>query len=52
MEEQMQRDIKYQKDLEEQNIKYLKERNELAHKLQIQREENEKLGKEAANTIT
>jgi chromosome condensin MukBEF ATPase and DNA-binding subunit MukB len=45
MEEQIQKDIKFQKDLEDQNIKYLRERNELAQELQIERQENLKFGK-------
>jgi hypothetical protein len=51
MEEQIQKDIKFQKDLEDQNIKYLRERNELAQELQIERQENLKFGKLEAQKL-
>ena len=51
MEEQIERDMSYQKNLEEQNAKFLKEKNDLALQLQLEREENEKFGKEKGCTF-
>ena len=51
MEEQIERDLSYQKNLEAQNEKFLKEKNDLALQLQKEREENEKFGKEKMDKL-